>query len=485
MIMADQNAGIVPSAEPQSPTPPPWTVDKAIYEIGCGTFQYRIFAITGVVWAADSMEMMLLAFLLPVLQKEWDLSGRLSSFIGVSVFIGMLLGATTLAILSDIYGRKRIIFIGNLCTAIFGVLSGLAPNLAWMVVFRFGVGFFMTTGCVAYTLFAEFIPTEHDPLDATPNDHVRVALEATNSKGFMTRGKLLILQGIFWSAGALFSVFLAWITLGYLDWRWYLILSSVPLWIACIGTITLPESAHYLIVSGKDEEAVALLNRVAQVNGVELPDGWTLISDRKDKRGRIKDLFEERFRDTTVLLYIIYSCCVFSYYGISFISVRYFDRLDEINHLETHLYWEMTITTFAEVPALLFGVMFIDRLGRRGVMNVAFFCFSISCYLLIVHQLQVIRIVGIGLVFVARMWINLGFIGLGIYFVEFYPTYIRATALGLAVSLGRFAGIITTFTAESMSITLGLYLYGCAGLIAFITSILIAIDTANHRLKDK
>ena len=102
-----------------------WSVDKAIYEIGCGKFQYYIFAITGTIWAADAMEMMLLAFLLPELQKDWGLTGAESSLIGVSVFIGMLLGATSLASLSDKYGRKKIITIGTVSTAIFGVLSGI------------------------------------------------------------------------------------------------------------------------------------------------------------------------------------------------------------------------------------------------------------------------------------------------------------------------------------------------------------------------
>ena len=462
-----------------------WSVDKAIYEIGCGKFQYYIFGITGIIWAADAMEMMLLAFLLPELQKEWKLSGPQSSLIGVSVFIGMLLGATSLATLSDKYGRKPIITIGTTSTAIFGVLSGIAPNLGWMVFFRFGVGFFMTAGCVAYTLFAEFIPTENDPYQNIKHPE-RNLKNKHRIKGFVTRGKLLILQGVFWSAGALFSVFLAWITLKYLDWRWYLILSSIPLWFASIGTLFIPESPHYLFIISQDESSREkcknLLNRIQKYNNplYNLPIEWELgggiVSDRS-KRGNWCSLCNVKYRDTTILLYIIYSCCVFSYYGISFISVRYFDMLDELYNLDTELYWEMTITTFAEVPALLFGILLIDRIGRRGVMNIAFILFSISCYLLVIHELQQIRILGIAFVFIARMWINLGFIGLGIYFVEFYPTFIRATALGMAISLGRFAGIITTFTAESMSITLGLYLYGCGGLIAFISSILIKTDT--------
>lgn len=45
-----------------------WSVDKVIFEIGTGRYQYFVFAITGIIWAADAMEMMLLSFLLPELK---------------------------------------------------------------------------------------------------------------------------------------------------------------------------------------------------------------------------------------------------------------------------------------------------------------------------------------------------------------------------------------------------------------------------------
>ena len=56
-------------------TGPQWSIDKAIYEVGVGPFQIFVFVVTGIIWAADAMEMMLLAFLLPELKHDWNLSG--------------------------------------------------------------------------------------------------------------------------------------------------------------------------------------------------------------------------------------------------------------------------------------------------------------------------------------------------------------------------------------------------------------------------
>merc|ERR1712154_559855 len=71
-----------------------------------------------------------------------------------------------------------------------------------------------------------------------------------------------------------------------------------------------------------------------------------------------------------------------------------------------------------------------------------------------------------------------------IYFSEYYPTWIRASALGGAIALGRTAGIGTTFAAEDMTITLGMWLYGCTGIIAFMASLLLPMDTTNRAMTD-
>eukprot|EP01083_Nonionella_stella_P232144 819221_1 len=90
-----------------------YSVDDAINEIGkgpyfgVGLFQVRLLFLTGAVWAADAMEMMLLSFLLPTLAKELYLSCIIVSFIGSIVFFGMLIGGIILSIAADKIGRQK------------------------------------------------------------------------------------------------------------------------------------------------------------------------------------------------------------------------------------------------------------------------------------------------------------------------------------------------------------------------------------------
>ena len=69
-----------------------YTIDDAISYIGSGWFQYRLLFLTGMIVAADAMEMMLLSFLLPKLKNEWNLQPPWDGSIGAIVFVGMLLG---------------------------------------------------------------------------------------------------------------------------------------------------------------------------------------------------------------------------------------------------------------------------------------------------------------------------------------------------------------------------------------------------------
>ena len=58
-----------------------------------GSFQYKLLLVTGLGWLFDSMDTGLIAFVLPILAKEWQLSPAQMGWIGSIGLIGMALGA--------------------------------------------------------------------------------------------------------------------------------------------------------------------------------------------------------------------------------------------------------------------------------------------------------------------------------------------------------------------------------------------------------
>lgn len=137
-----------------------FTIDEAISGIGIGKFQYKLMFLTGFIWAADAMEMMLLSFLIPKLKEDWDLEKPEDGMIGFVVFLGNFFGTMFFAVLSDRFGRRKVVIFCNLFCGIFGVLTGLAPNIGFLLFFRFAVGFTIGGAAVSFTLFAEYAPKE-------------------------------------------------------------------------------------------------------------------------------------------------------------------------------------------------------------------------------------------------------------------------------------------------------------------------------------
>lgn len=117
------------------------SVDEAIEAIGAGKFQKRILISTGLCFAADSMEIMMLAFLSPILKDEWDLTYGQSAGIASVVFAGSLVGTLVLGALADLYGRRPSYLIAVTIVTIFGFGTAFANSYESLLCMRFFVGF--------------------------------------------------------------------------------------------------------------------------------------------------------------------------------------------------------------------------------------------------------------------------------------------------------------------------------------------------------
>ncbi len=97
--------------------------------------------------------MFVVSFLLPAVEKEWNLEPFWEAMVGGVVFAGiflchiikvskgMLVGAPGWGILSDKFGRKVGFILSVIITGVFGLLSGFAPSLPYLLVCRCLVGF--------------------------------------------------------------------------------------------------------------------------------------------------------------------------------------------------------------------------------------------------------------------------------------------------------------------------------------------------------
>jgi hypothetical protein len=102
-------------------------------------------------------------------------------------------------------------------------------------------------------------------------------------------------------------------------------------------------------------------------------EGRLVQTERIDLRGKVKDMFVQKYRKTSFLMVINFMMSLGCYYGIVFVSERLFQN--------TSLYECEFITTLAELPAVVVA-WYIDRIGRKKMMEVTWTLETIGFFII-------------------------------------------------------------------------------------------------------
>jgi putative MFS transporter len=412
--------------------------------------------ICGIGWAADAMEVLLIAFVLPAIIKEWGLSAGQAGLLGTAIFLGMLGGAWFWGTISDYIGRKLGFQLTVLIDSVFGFLSALSPSYAWLVVFRtltgFGVG---GTLPVDYSIFAEYLPRDK-------------------------RGRYLVYLESFWAIGTIVAAGLAWLIVPRFGWRVLLALSAAPGLIIYFIRRHVPESPRYLLVNGRLEEMRAVLTQVANENGVPVPDLNIAVPARQ--RGvTVAALWRRPYARRTLMLWITWFAISLGYYG-TFIWLPSIFVGRGFTFLKT--YQNVFLMALAQLPGYFSAAYLVERWGRRPTLALYLVMSGVFTYLFAVVT---------GLTSIVGMAVLMSFFCLGAwgalyaYTPELYPTEIRSTGMGWASGMTRIAGSLGPLLGASLlqtSFTAGLSLYAVAFIVGGVVIFALGTETKGLPLAD-
>lgn len=425
-----------------------FTIDEALSFMGFGRFQFEMYILTGTIFMADAMEIMLLSFLIPVLNKEWNLAAGEDGLLGSVVFVGMFAGAAFFGVVSDKCGRRFTYLMVLIWVGVVGLASAAAPTFFIFLLCRFLVGMGAAGTHVPYSLFMEY----------TPNKGRAAALIAVQS---------------WWAVGSVVATALSWAIIPYSGWRLLLVVCAIPSLVIMLFYSRIPESPRYLSVKGRQKEVEEVLQRISKLNQKDLPPGrFVCASPSVDEKLGVRTLLQPNLRLRTLLLWTIWSCLTFSYYGISFITPRFFGDRD--------VYQVTFITTLSEIPGLIIPAFVLDRLGRKRTLVLGFVIGGLS----MLSMLFVKEDVQIILVFIARLCISGVFACAYVYTTEVYPTAIRSTGFGSCSSVGRISSVLTSFMAEDMPIDTAMTIFGFSALLAAMASYRLPVETNGKDLSD-
>ncbi len=433
-----------------------WTLEEAIEAVGFGRFQRKLLWICGAGWAADAMEVLIIAFVIPAVMKEWGLSSQQAGVLGTAIFVGMLLGAWFWGTLSDYIGRKWGFQLTVLVDSVFGFLSALAPNFPLLVLLRaltgFGVG---GTLPVDYAIFAEYLPREK-------------------------RGRYLVLLESFWALGTIVAAGLAWLLVPRLGWRWLLAVSALPGAIVYFIRRYVPESPRYLLITGREQEALAVLNQIAEENGASVRF-QALQPATRTTRVTVAALWKRPYLRTTLMLWVVWFTISLGYYGVFIWLPRIFVQ-QGFTFLRT--YQNVFLMALAQLPGYFSAAYLVERWGRKPTLGSYLILSGVFTYFFAMAT----SLTGILAAAVWMSFFNLGAWGaLYAYTPELYPTEVRTTGMGWASGMTRIAGALAPTLGGyllPLSLTLALTVYAVAFLVGGLTVLLLGRETRGQPLAD-
>ena len=249
-----------------SPSPAPPTAAQARYVVMLSA----VAALAGLLFGFDTA---VINGALVFLKEEFRLTNLQTEVAASSLLAGALLGSAVAGVLSDRYGRKKILLGSSLLFCVSSVWTALPSGLGEFVAARFVAGIAIGVASVLAPLYiAEIAPPA-------------------------SRGRLVSLNQMAIVTGILASYFVNWMVsgLGPSSWRWMFATAAVPSLAFFLALLWIPESPRWLLRWNRSREALAILARTVGPEAAESVAAAVRASIAEES-GSMRELLEPRLR---------------------------------------------------------------------------------------------------------------------------------------------------------------------------------------------
>lgn len=372
---------------------------------------------------------------------------------------GKMVGALGAGMLSDKFGRKRMILIASICVLLFGIVISFSPSMIVFTILR---------SCVAASTTALF------------------------TCGFVYCMELV---GGKWSTLVSFGLEYSW-ALGYLTipliawavprWDHLQLAASIPtvIFVAAMAIPSLvPESPKWLLVNGKIKEAEEIILKAEHENGRKSSQTQTVHNstnmdqkenlEERSENGTVLDLFKTpSLRRCTIIMYYLWFTNNLVYYGLTFNAGKL---------IPGDIHTNMVISAALEFLAYSVAIVCFLYLGRRW--STGSFMISGGVFLLLttVFSSTTVKIV---LAQLGKFAITASFAMVYQYAAEMFPTVVRNVGVGSCSFFSRFGSILAPFVGRelgSLSPIAPIFIFGFTSLLGGVLALFLP-ETNNKTL---
>ncbi len=421
------------------------TIAARLERLPYSRWHVTVTVVLGVAIFFDSFDSLAIAYVLPVLIRDWHIPPQsIGGLISIANF-GQALGALTFGWIAERIGR---ISTARIAIALFAVMSlacAFTTSYDQLFVCRFVEGIGLGGEIpIASTYISEILRADR-------------------------RGGRFLSYQIIFPVGLLMSGVVGATVVPRFGWQWMFIIGALPAIVALVMQRFCPESPRWLASKGRLGEADAIVTEIERVvsrDGAEpLAPVPELSLQPHSGKTRWQELFEGRYRSRTLLVWVLWACCYIIAYGLQgWIPTLY----REVYHLS--LQQSLNYAIFSPAGSLIGSLIcafMIDRIGRRYWFTAAFFLTATGLIWLWAFGASTALGMLLGFSF-CSMWLGSMNMTIFLYTAEIYPTRMRALGVSWASFWLRAAA-----TVGPLIVGFALPRYGISGV--FLTFSIFAI----------
>jgi len=332
--------------------------------------------------------------------------------------VGLILGTFIFSAIADFFGRKLSFYVGSATVIVFTLC--MVPtdfNFHLFAFFKVAAAFGM-------------LPLFQSPMN--------ILCEISNVS---KRGFVICVACVGWSLGQILMPLVAYLIA---SWKIIKIVSVAPLALFFFTWKMLPESPRWLVTKGKTKEAIKILVRIAETNGVRPPADLKVrieklsIETKEDSMGYLSLFSKPALATRTVICTIGFTASAFIYYQI----------VINVSNMAGNTFLNMFLLGLAEGPGNMLGFLLANKIGRRwthsGLLGLNTLVFGV---LIGLAQYQrdpatpwaspVISF----LCMLVKMNISATFVVAYIQAMEIFPTCVRQSGIGLCSFISQMISI--------------------------------------------
>jgi putative MFS transporter len=421
------------------------TIAARLERLPYSRWHVTITVVLGVAIFFDSFDSLAIAYVLPVLIRDWHIPPQsIGGLISIANF-GQALGALTFGWIAERIGRVSTARIAIALFAVMSLACAFTTSYDQLFVCRFVEGIGLGGEIpVASTYISEILRADR-------------------------RGGRFLSYQIIFPVGLLMSGVVGATVVPRFGWQWMFIIGALPAIVALVMQRFCPESPRWLAAKGRLGEADAIVTEIERVvsrDGAEpLEPVPELSLQPLGGKTRWQELFEGRYRSRTLLVWVLWACCYIIAYGLQgWIPTLY----REVYHLP--LQQSLNYAIFSPAGSLIGSLIcafMIDRTGRRLWFTAAFFLAAAGLIWLWAFGASTALGMLLGFSF-CSMWLGSMNMTIFLYTAEIYPTRMRALGVSWASFWLRAAA-----TVGPLIVGFALPRYGISGV--FLTFSIFAI----------